>query len=176
MSRLRRHRYLRMRVHNLDRSQLEAGMISDSYRLTTVYILLSAIILTSCVARHAEQSSALPTQQDAVGYYIGKLPDQTYVRTYGDDEHPRHWYIAAEALGELGKPAIPALIARLDTSSPYELKLVLYALMLASQDPVLRVETQSDYLQLETVLTEESNAVNRRLALAWWQKYGYLWR
>lgn len=115
-------------------------------------------------------------EQEAIQFYIDKLPDRTYVETYGGDEHPRPWYTAAEALGELGKPAIPALIERLDTADSYELMLALYALMLASQDPVLLDETNGDYLQLGTVLTEESNADNRRRAREWWARHEALWR
>src|SRR5690625_7780398 len=28
-------------------------------------------------------------------YYISKLPDRTFVDTYGGEEHPRTWYTAA---------------------------------------------------------------------------------
>src|SRR5690625_8026986 len=81
-------------------------------------------------------------QLSEVRYYISKLPDRTFVDTYGGEEHPRTWYTAAEALGAMGTIAIPALIDRLDTSDPYELKLALYALMLASQDPKLMAKTE----------------------------------
>lgn len=116
-----------------------------------------------------------PTGEDAVGYYIGRLADRSFIRTYGDRDNPRVWYTAAEALGEIGKPAIPALIERLATDDPYELKLALYALMLASQDPVLGTATGGDYLRLGTVLTEGSNEENLRLAQAWWQRHRHLW-
>lgn len=151
-------------------------------------LLLTAAMLAGCAAEEAENSPADPTtteaaadaahpdKQDAIDYNIGKLPDRSYVKTYGDAENPRPWYTAAEALGEIGKPAIPALIARLDTQDTYELKLALYALMLASQDPALQAETGGDYLQLSTVLTEESNAENLRLALEWWERHRRLWR
>ena len=109
-----------------------------------------------------------------IRYYIGKLPDQQFVKTYGDEENPKPWYTAAEALGEIGKPAIPALIDRLETPDPYELMLALYALMLASQDPELMAETGSDYLVLGSVLTPDSNEENRRLALEWWARYPHL--
>lgn len=118
---------------------------------------------------------AVPSQRDAVRYYIGRLPDRRYVRTYGGEEHPRPWYTAAEALGEIGKPAVPALVERLDTPDPYELMLALYALMLASQDPVLMAETGGGYLRLGTVLAQDSNEENLRRARAWWQRHRHLW-
>lgn len=121
-----------------------------------------------------EESKAAAEQLAAVHYYIDKLPDRTYVDTYGGEEHPRTWYTAAEALGALGKIAIPALIDRLDTGDPYELKLALYALMLASQDPVLLAETDGDYLRLTTVLTHETNDENLRRARAWVHRYRHL--
>lgn len=117
----------------------------------------------------------MPSQRDAVRYYIGRLPDRRYVRTYGGEEHPRPWYTAAEALGEIGKPAVPALVERLDTPDPYELMLALYALMLASQDPVLMAETGGGYLRLGTVLAQDSNEENLRRARAWWQRHRHLW-
>lgn len=149
---------------------------------------MAAAALAACDGPDREQSPhnqpttenpappADQAEQDAVAYHISKLPDRDFVETYGDADNPRPWYTAAEALGEIGKPAIPALIARLDTPDPYELKLALYALMLASQDPTLKAETGGDYMRLGTVLTEESNAENRRLALEWWERHRGLWR
>jgi len=113
--------------------------------------------------------------RNTVDYYISKLADRSFVKTYGGIEHPRTWYTAAEALGEIGSPAIPALVERLSTSDQYELMLALYALMLASQDPALQVQTGGDYLRLDTVLIKDTNEENRRRALDWWQRYRHLW-
>lgn len=115
------------------------------------------------------------SQRDAIAYYIEKLPDRDFVETYGDDDNPRPWYTAAEALGGIGKDAVPALVERLDTTDPYELKLALYALMLASQDPVLQAETGGEYLRLGVVLTEEGNEDNLRKARSWWERHRHLW-
>lgn len=157
---------------------------------SSVCLLIAATALAGCAASHNnraggnEAESGVDTdrtnetrlpERDAIRYYIGQLADRDYVETYGGDQHPRPWYTAAEALGEIGKPAIPALIEQLDTPDPYELKLALYALMLASQDPALQAETGGDYLRLGTVLTQEANEENRRLALDWWQRYRHLW-
>lgn len=113
---------------------------------------------------------------DEVRYYISRLPDRDFVDTYGGEEHPRPWYIAAERLGQIGEPAIPPLVSRLDTPDEYELMLVLYALMLASQDPVLMAATGGDYVELGTVLDPRYNAENRARALAWWQRHSWRWQ
>ena len=122
----------------------------------------------------------LPPQFDGVEeevqYYISRLPDRGFVDTYGGEEHPRPWYIAAERLGQIGEPAIPLLASRLDTPDEYELMLVLYALMLASQDPALMAATGGDYVKLGTVLDPRNNAENRARALAWWQRHGWRWQ
>lgn len=166
-------------------------MMPRKYPRMKICLLISATVLAGCAAPNAEgppgteakhhsradrAGRATPSEHERVHYYIDKLPDRDYVDSYGGEEHPRPWYTAAEALGEIGKPAIPALIERLDTPDPYELKLALYALMLASQDPVLQAETRGDYLRLDTVLTADTNEVNRRRALDWWQRYRHLWK
>jgi hypothetical protein len=114
--------------------------------------------------------------EDEVQYYISRLPDRRYVETYGGPEHPRPWYIAAEQLGQIGEPAIPLLASRLNTSDEYELMLVLYALMLASQDPAAMAVTSGEYLELGTVLDPRHNDKNRASALDWWQRHGWRWQ
>jgi hypothetical protein len=114
--------------------------------------------------------------EDEVHYYISRLPDRGFVETYGAEEHPRPWYIAAERLGQIGEPAIALLASRLNTLDEYELMLVLYALMLASQDPAVLAVTGGDYVELGTVLDSDHNAENRAKALAWWQRHGWRWQ
>lgn len=148
--------------------------------VNAIVIMVMAWLVAGCASTEPRPVSAgaePPTEQaDAVDYYIGKLPDRDYVETYGDADNPRPWYTAAEALGEIGKPAIPALVARLvDSEDDYELMLALYAMMLASQAPALQAETGGDFLRLGTVLSEDTNPANRRQALAWWQRYRHLW-
>ncbi|WP_249322162.1 hypothetical protein [Halomonas sp. PGE1] len=113
--------------------------------------------------------------EDEAHYYISRLPDRRFVATYGGEEHPRPWYIAAERLGQIGEPAIPLLAARLESSDEYELMLALYALMLASQDPSLMAATGGDTLELGSVLDPRHNAENLALARAWWQRQGWRW-
>nr|WP_205600864.1 hypothetical protein [Halomonas socia] len=147
--------------------------------VNTIFIGVMACLVAGCTigeSRPVANGAELTEQPAAIDCYIGKLPDRGYVETYGDADNPRPWYTAAEALGEIGKPAIPALVARLDSEDDYELMLALYAMMLASQDPALQAETGGDYLRLGTVLSEDTNIENRRLALAWWQRYQHLWR
>ena len=153
-----------------------------------LYVTIATVLLVGCAASHTavshvdaplsnEQHNSdsddhtQAEQRAEVDYYIDRLPDRTYVDTYGGEEHPRPWFTAAEALGAMGIIAIPALIERLDTSDAYELKLALYALMLASQDPALLAETDGDYLRLTTVLTQATNDENLRRARAWVQRY-----
>jgi len=101
-------------------------------------------------------------------FYLSKLSDRDYTQTYG---HGYTWYTAAEELGQIGEPAIPHLIQKLDTNDPFELKLTLYALLLASQDPAVKAKTGGEYIQVDTVLSEESNTENKKIALSWWKKY-----
>lgn len=146
-------------------------------------LLLGAAAVAGCAEPAPDATSGadaavedLTAEEDAIRYNMARLADRDYVATYGDNENPRPWYTAAEALGAIGKPAIPALVQRLHIADDYELMLALYALMLASQDPVLQAETGGDYLRLGTVLTEDTNAENKRLALQWWARYRHLWR
>ena len=53
--------------------------------------------------------------------------------------------------------------------------LVLYALMLASQDPALMAATGGDYVEIGSVLDPRHNADNRAVARAWWQRHGWRW-
>ncbi|RDB44034.1 hypothetical protein DU490_04945 [Halomonas sp. DQ26W] len=118
------------------------------------------------------------TEEDKAHYYISRLADRRFIDTYGGDEHPRVWYIAAERLGQIGEPAVPLLFSLIDSADPYELMLVLYALQLATQDPVLLAETGGDFVQLGTVLAESANRENRenrQIALEWWQRHGWRW-
>lgn len=109
--------------------------------------------------------------EEEAAYYVSRLADRRFVSSYGDRDNPRTWYIAAERLGEIGKPAVPLLFARLNTQDEYELMLVLYALQLATQDPMLMVRTRDDYIQLRTTLDPAGNAENARIAQQWWQQH-----
>lgn len=112
--------------------------------------------------------------EEEAAYYVSRLADRRFVSSYGDGDNPKTWYIAAERLGEIGLPALPLLFAQLDTQNAYERMLVLYALQLATQDPLLMARTRGDYIQLETVLDPAGNAENTRIARQWWQRHSAL--
>lgn len=108
--------------------------------------------------------------EEEASYYVSRLADRRFVSTYGDRNNPRIWYIAAERLGEIGLPAVPLLFSQLHTADEYEQMLVLYALQLATQDPLLMARTGGDYVALPTVLEPSGNAENVQIAQQWWQK------
>ncbi|QEH67399.1 HEAT repeat domain-containing protein [Cellulosilyticum sp. WCF-2] len=114
------------------------------------------------------ESNITTTQTMLVSYYMDKLSDPTYVTTYNTDYT---WYTAAEALGELGKPSIPALIKRLDTTNPYERSLVFYALLLASQAENVKVFTGNDYIHTHLDFNTNTHNAQKMIALEWWEKY-----
>lgn len=116
------------------------------------------------------------SQDDEIHYYASRLADRGFVDVYGGEEHPRVWYIAAEQLGQLGKPAVPVLYALINTRDEYELMLVLYALQLATQDAPLMAETGGEYVQLTTSLEPTANSANREIALKWWEEHGWRWQ
>ena len=112
---------------------------------------------------------------DDLDYNLSKLDDPEFTQTYGDGENEKIWYTAAENLGSIGKPAIPHLIAKLDSDSEHEVMLALYALQLASQDPALQRQTDGNYIALPSVLNPRANRHNRAIALSWWEQFQYLW-
>src|SRR5690554_5929852 len=113
-----------------------------------------------------EEDEAAAEQLTAVHYYIGKLPDRTYVDTYGGEEHPRTWYTAAEALGVVAKAAIHDLLVRPGSAEGCDGELVPRALVLASQDRLLLDEGAGAELLLAIVLTRETGDENLRRARA----------
>ncbi|RME31869.1 MAG: hypothetical protein D6800_00380 [Candidatus Zixiibacteriota bacterium] len=82
---------------------------------------------------------------DPIRFYLSKLGDSTFVSHYGDFDKPLVFRIAAEELGEIGKPAIPPLIGMLDTTTGYTHRQVLYALLLAAQHNNVVAFTRGDY-------------------------------
>lgn len=136
--------------------------------MTRLFIILLSVFLISCTSI-AEDSA--PLDNEEISFYIEKLPDRDFVDIYGDEENPKIWYTAAEKLGQMGANAIPALVQRLHTEDDYELMLVVYALMLASQDARVMDATQGDYLRLGVVLTPNTNPQNRQRTLDWCQRY-----
>lgn len=114
------------------------------------------------------ENSNASMQSFLVDYYIDKLKDPTYVDIY-DLEHP--WYIAAESLGAIGKPAIPSLINRLNTSDDYERALTLYALLLASQADNVTSFTDGEYIHTKLDFDARNHPAQIQIAMDWWEKY-----
>ena len=139
-----------------------------------VALVISA--LSSCALGPGpdEQPPENWSTEKKVSYYIRKLPDPSYATTYGCDDGKTTWHTAAEQLGLVGKPAIPALMDRLDTHDPHERSLVLYALLLASQDDELRKATQGDYIKVYA-WDPKTHDENAKIACDWWARWQHLW-
>lgn len=131
----------------------------------------SALALASPPPANAKCEMSGGSTSARVKHYLAKLKDRSCVRSYG---HGYTWHIAAEDLGQLGEPALPGLVEKLGTKDAYELKVALYALMLASQARSVQEKTNGDYLRLRVALSEDHNAENKAMALAWWDRYGAL--
>lgn len=112
---------------------------------------------------------------DDLHYNLSKLDDPEFTQVYGDGENPKIWYTAAENLGHIGKPAIPYLIEKLDSTNDHEVMLALYALQLASQDPQVQQHTDGNYVSLPSALNPRANRHNKAIALSWWHDYKHLW-
>lgn len=103
-----------------------------------------------------------------VTYYMKKLIDPSYTKTYG---HGYIWYTAAEELGRMGKPAIPELIYRIGTPDDYERSLILYALLLASQQENVKAFTGGEYIDVSLDFNPSSHPAMAETAMDWWEKY-----
>ena len=114
-----------------------------------------------------------PSIQQRIQFNLNKLKDRSYTDTYG---HNYTWYTAAEELGKIGKPAVPHLIKKLNTQDQYELKLALYALLLATQDSKVKKMTGGEHINLTVALSEAYNEENKRIALRWWRKHKHIFK
>lgn len=112
--------------------------------------------------------SATPALEGSVSYYIDKLSDKSFIKTYNEDYV---WYTAAEELGAIGKDAIPPLIQKLDTTDDYERALALYALLLASQNENVKSFTGGEYIEVNLDFDPATHPEAVAKAKAWWEKY-----
>lgn len=117
------------------------------------------------------QIQELGTETGEILYYICKLKDKDFTRPYGNEEEPYTWYIAAEELGMIGKPAIPYLVKNLQTNDVYEKGLTLYALLLASQCDSVNEFTNKDYIKVGLTFSPEEQKEYVKIAEEWWGKY-----
>ncbi len=115
-----------------------------------------------------KQDEMKQLQSFLISYYIDQLDDPTYVSI---TPNGYTWYIAAESLGEIGKPAIKPLIERIDTTNDYERAQILYALLLASQADNVKTFAGNDYIHTYLDLNPTSHPQQVKIALAWWKKY-----
>jgi hypothetical protein len=118
-----------------------------------------------------ERAPADATVQQQVAFYVARLHDKDYFEHYSTHEEiPSEWYVAAEELGAIGLPAIPALIDRLDMPTDvFERQQIFYALALAVQDPnaVAIVGTDAPY-HGEAFPAPEHHAELTTKWMEWW--------
>jgi hypothetical protein len=117
----------------------------------------------------AEISTRLSSvQQGEIELLVDKLKDKSYTSTYNEGYT---WYTAAEALGVIGKPAIPYLVKKIDTEDEYERSLVFYALLLASQADNVKAFAGDDYIKVTDSFDPKAAEELKKEVLRWWEKY-----
>jgi septal ring factor EnvC (AmiA/AmiB activator) len=112
------------------------------------------------------------TDQDPLMFYLDKLKDTNFISTYGDNYT---WYIAAEELGKMGKPAIPFLIKKLDTKDNFERNQALYALMLAAQHENVKSFTGGEYVKNYEFPSPGKDVSVIKAWQSWYEKYKSNW-
>ena len=126
-------------------------------------------ILQQCQDRLTQLENKSDTVENLlIDYYMDKLKDPTFTSIYNNEYI---YYTAAEQLGQIGKKAIPRLIDRLDTTDDYERALVLYALLLASQDNEVKAFVDDNYLHTYLDFDARNHPQQVKVALEWWEKY-----
>ena len=99
-------------------------------------LVLCSNLTTVAVGQESPEyppESASPSER--LKFYLERLGNPDYIIP-GEPDGRHTWYIAAEAIGVVGSPAIPPLIEILRSSENlFERTQVLYALLLASQAP-----------------------------------------
>jgi len=109
-----------------------------------------------------------------VMFYIHKLKDKDYTFEYGD-ENIKTWYIAAEEIALIGKPAIPYLIKNLQTKNDYERAVTLYALLISTQNENVKIFTNGEYIEVSLDFNPENHEKLKKIAIDWWEKYKHNW-
>ncbi|MDF2614853.1 MAG: hypothetical protein K0S71_2639 [Clostridia bacterium] len=149
-------------------TEKNASLISENKKLKTM-----SEENTKLIKELQEQSAIVSAklnviEQGEIELLIDKLKDRDYTGTYNEEYT---WYTAAEALGTIGKPAIPYLIKKIDTEDEYERSLVFYALLLASQADNVKEFAGDDYIKITDSFNPEAQEEMKQEVLKWWEKY-----
>lgn len=156
-------------TNELKELHMTAMQINTQLDLLQKELSKSTQLLKSFDERLTKLENKTNTVQNLlIDYYLDKLSDPTYTSIYNNEYV---YYTAAEQLGQIGKPAIPSLIDRLDTADDYERALVLYALLLASQDEAVKVFAGEDYIHTYLDFDARNHPEQVEIALNWWEKY-----
>jgi hypothetical protein len=134
------------------------------------------VVICGCAVPQAKprEAPAHFSVSRKIHFYVSKLKDREYKTVYGH-EGEKTWYTAAEELGVIGKPAVPHLMSRLNTTDEFERTLALYALLLASQDSRIKRMTGGEYAKISTAWDVEEHPAMVKTAFEWWGKYKHLW-
>ena len=132
-------------ISSFDQKITRGEMAEIIYRLITENIKKPSLSYATLEGNGEEVNvNAQQGQDKDLPFLLSKLKDPNYTDTYGDGYT---WYIAAEELGLIGKPAIPFLIEKLDTTDDFERTQTLYALLLAAQNENVRMFTSGEYVK-----------------------------
>ncbi len=144
-------------------------------------LALGALLIVACGQSQIrevgslERAPAEGTVQEQVAFYVSRLADKDYFEHYSTHEEvPSEWYVAAEELGKIGLPAIPALIQRLEVSEDdYERAQIFYALRLAVQAEDARAVVGNDAPYTTAAFpAPEHHAELKRKWMGWWDAHG----
>jgi hypothetical protein len=149
-----------------------------------MYVLLTGVLLliggrggTTPELRRAEDlahpdSTARLSEQ--IQFYVEHLGDTSYVAYQPLEDLNVEWYEAAEQLGIIGAPAVPALMDVLrSTTDGYERTQAFYALRLAAQDYRIRVGLGIKIPDYPMAYPEPaSHSALRGQWLGWWEVNG----
>lgn len=115
----------------------------------SLFSILFSFILCSCTIENTAHSikSNNASLDEKISFYITKLKDKSFISTYDDGYI---LYTVVEELGEIGMPAVPNLIKKLDTKNVYEKSLVLCALQLTTKNPNISNQTNGEYIKIDT--------------------------
>lgn len=156
-------------VHNIKELETTSHNISDKIDALQTNLSIYANALNDFEKRLTKiEQQTIELETYLTDYYIDKLSDPTYTDIYNEEYI---YYTAAENLGQIGKPAIPKLISRLQTPDDYERALVLYALLLASQDDSVQAFVGNDYININLDFDARNHPKQVKIAYDWWDKY-----